>query len=95
MAPNKGTLKKTLSWKQVRKKHLSVGAVNAWNSLPEFLVDSETTISFKDQLDKVLKQKMFEIDEHASSICLVQASESLGQKSGCFIHFMGLRNFVL
>ena len=55
-------LKKTLSRKQVRRNHLLVRAVNSWNSLPEFVVNSETTTSFKNLLDEALKQKMFDID---------------------------------
>ena len=54
-------LKKTLPRKQVKRNHLLVRAVNSWNSLPEFVVNSEAT-SFKNLLDEVLKQKMFDID---------------------------------
>ena len=55
-------LRKILVKKQVRRNHWLIRAVNNWNCLPETVVTADTINSFKNQLDKVLKNKMFETD---------------------------------
>ena len=55
-------LRKILVRKQVRRNHLTVRAVNRWNSLPEAVVSAATTNSFKNLLDKFLKDDMYRMD---------------------------------
>ena len=55
-------IKKIRVVKQVRRNHLTIRAVNIWNSLPETVVNAGTVTLFKNRLDKFLKDKMYEVD---------------------------------
>ena len=57
-------LKKINAQKKVRSNHLLVRVVNNWNCLPEYVVNSRTTLSFKNRLDKVMGSKMIETDNN-------------------------------
>ena len=55
-------IKKIRVVKQVRRNHLTIRAVNIWNSLPETVVNAGTVTLFKNRLDEFLKDKMYEMD---------------------------------
>ena len=55
-------IKKIRGTKQVRRNHLIIRATNIWNSLPESVVNAGTVTMFKNQLDKFLKNQMYDLE---------------------------------
>ena len=52
-------LKKQAAHLEIRKHFFGLRVVDAWNSLPEYIVEAETLNSFKRQLEKALEEQQF------------------------------------
>ena len=55
-------LTKVRAVKHGRRNCLLIRGANAWNSLPERVVESKSVPIFKNRLDKLFKSKMFQTD---------------------------------
>ena len=49
--------------KKLRQQSFPVRCIDDWNRLPDCVVESDTVLSFKTQLDKFLRGRRFDLDQ--------------------------------